>query len=230
MSENLIITICQYLASFLAVTLILTLHEFSHAFAAVKCGDNTPKFYGRLSLNPLRHFDIAGLIMFTLVGFGWAKPVPVNPGNYRNIRKGSIIVSLAGVLMNLALAFLCYPLHLLVLRNLEVSNALFLTLYYFTYFLFAYNLSFCVFNLLPFFPLDGFRFFEAVSNGNNKVYEFLRKYGQQILFGLIIESFICERIPILSVFNILGYVMTFATNIVGFPITSFWNFIFGLIG
>ena len=95
----------ELLASFLAVVVVLTLHEFAHAFVAYKCGDPTPKYTGRLSLNPLRHFDLVGLICFTLVGFGWAKPVQVNPGNFKNYRLGMGLTACAGVLANFLSAF-----------------------------------------------------------------------------------------------------------------------------
>lgn len=81
-------SILKLIASFLAVVVVLTLHEFAHAFVAYKCGDPTPKWNRRLTLNPARHFDLMGLIFFTLVGFGWAKPVPVNPDNFKKYRLG----------------------------------------------------------------------------------------------------------------------------------------------
>ena len=67
------------IASFIAVAVVLSLHEFAHAFVAYKCGDVTPKLNGRLTINPIAHFDLLGLLMFTFAGFGWAKPVPINP-------------------------------------------------------------------------------------------------------------------------------------------------------
>ena len=73
-------------ARFAAVVIILTAHEFAHAFVAYKCGDPTAKFSGRMSLNPARHFDLFGMLAFALIGFGWAKPVPVNPYNFKNYR------------------------------------------------------------------------------------------------------------------------------------------------
>lgn len=88
------------IASFLAVVVVLTLHEFAHAFVAYKCGDPTPKWNKRLTLNPVRHFDIMGLLCFTFVGFGWAKPVPVNPNNFRKYRLGSGLTASAGVIVN----------------------------------------------------------------------------------------------------------------------------------
>ena len=81
----------------LAVIIALTSHEFAHAFMAYKLGDKTPKVEGRLTLNPMAHFDIKGLICFLFLGFGWAKPVPVNPNNFKERKKGLFLVSISGV-------------------------------------------------------------------------------------------------------------------------------------
>ena len=89
-----------------AVLIALTLHELAHGYAALKCGDTTAQMMGRLSFNPLRHLDPMGTLFMFLFGFGWAKPVPVNPRNYKNFRRDDIIVSVAGILMNLCLFLL----------------------------------------------------------------------------------------------------------------------------
>ena len=73
----------ELLASFLAVIAVISLHEFAHAFVAYKCGDPTAKFSGRMTLNPVKHFDLWGMLCFAVAGFGWAKPVPINPYNFR---------------------------------------------------------------------------------------------------------------------------------------------------
>ena len=112
------------LASLCAVTVVLTLHEFSHAFVAYKCGDPTPKFAGRLTLNPLRHFDLLGLALFAFAGFGWAKPVPINPNNFNHYRRGLTLTAIAGVVVNYLSVFLFYPLAMLVMRY--VSTPFFL--------------------------------------------------------------------------------------------------------
>ena len=78
------------IAQFLAVMAVITVHEYAHAFVAYKFGDPTAKFAGRMSLNPMRHFDPLGIVMFAVVGFGWAKPVPINPNNFNNYKKGSL--------------------------------------------------------------------------------------------------------------------------------------------
>ena len=112
--EQLIQDVMYLLASFLAVAIVLSLHEFSHAFVAYKCGDPTPKEYGRLTVNPLAHFDILGLVLFAFAGFGWAKPVPIDPYNFRHYKRGLAFTAVAGVLMNYLTVFLFYPLFLLV--------------------------------------------------------------------------------------------------------------------
>ena len=220
----------ELLASFCAVVVVLTLHEFAHAYVAYHCGDPTPKWSGRLSLDPLRHFDPVGLICFTLVGFGWARPVAINPSNFRRYRLGLGLTASAGIVMNYLAAFLVYPLFLVVL--FYMPDVPFITdfLYDLTYFLFAYNLSFFVFNLLPLNPLDGFRIWEAVDRKKGKVYQFFYKYGQIILLALIAESFICNlfvRFGVVQMmnFNILNWFMTFATDYLGWPITALWGLI-----
>ena len=105
----------RLLASFLVVVVVLSLHEFAHAFVAYKCGDPTAKFSGRMTLNPLRHFDPIGMLMFAVVGFGWAKPVPINPNNFKNYRSGTFWTSAAGIIMNYCMAALFYPLYLVVI-------------------------------------------------------------------------------------------------------------------
>ena len=140
--------------------------------------------------------------------------------------------------MNYMMAFLLYPLFLVVVYYLSVP-VLTEFLYFLTFSLFSYSLSFCVFNLLPFYPLDGFRIIEACSKRHGKVYQFLRKYGYYILLFLIIESFICRIFTnylgvsiigetgykVMTYLNILGWIMKFATNIFGYPITALWGLI-----
>ena len=109
--------IVEIVLSALAVLLILTIHEYAHAYAAYKLGDNTAKNLGRLSLNPLKHLDPFGAICMILFHFGWAKPVPINERNFRNPKRDFAITALAGPLSNMIFAFLSAFLLLLV-RNL----------------------------------------------------------------------------------------------------------------
>lgn len=226
-------TFVKYISIFIAVTFVLTLHEFSHSAVAYKCGDPTPKERGRLSLNPLRHFDPLGLVFFVFAGFGWAKPVPINPYNFRNEKRGIILTSIAGVAMNYICAFLFYPILILVLNFVSAENYFQLLVRFIPFYIYSYSLGFCVFNLLPFYPLDGFNFLNGIMGGRGKVIAFLRKYGYYILMFLIIESYICDllaqRFAIAASFDILGYILSFAQNILGFPISAFWDWIFGMI-
>ena len=96
-------TLKAYACMIPVILISLTLHEWGHAFAAYKCGDNTARNLGRMSMNPFVHLDILGFLSLLILGFGWAKPVPVNSRNYRNFKRGEAIVSLAGVFMNLML-------------------------------------------------------------------------------------------------------------------------------
>ena len=208
---------------------VLVPHEFAHAAVAVANGDPTPKLNGRLSLNPLRHFDPLGFVMCALVGFGWARPVPINSANFKNYKVGLFTTAIAGVVTNYIIAFIFYPLYALSYMYVGTGTA---GAYFLTTFLrlvFSYNLSVAVFNLLPLFPLDGFRVVESLTRPWNKVRQFLGKYGQTILLVLIFESFVCGVVgrfyPIFYSFDVLGYVMTFAVDIIGWPIQALWGLI-----
>lgn len=212
---------------------MVTTHEFAHAFVAYKCGDPTAKFSGRMTLNPLKHFDPLGILMFALAGFGWAKPVPVNPYNFKDYKWGSFWTSAAGIITNYISAFLFCPIFAVVYCFVlpHVTNAY---LAQFIYSLFASlvlcSLSFCVFNLLPFYPLDGFRIVDALDTKRGRVYRFLRKYGYFILLGLIALHWLASRISILGYIDILGYVMNYVVWAFSAPITMFWQWIFKLFG
>ena len=224
--------IVRILAQFLAVMVVITFHEFAHAYVAHLNGDDTAKCAGRMTLNPLSHFDPLGIIAFAFVGFGWAKPVPINPYNFKDLKTGAFWTSAAGILTNYVMAFLFYPLYILVIMYVTplVSGtymAVFLSILFRS--LFVYSLSFSVFNLLPFYPLDGFRMVDALDEQKGKAYQFLRNYGYYILLGLMLISVLANRIPIFGYIDILGYILTFATEILGKPITLLWNWLFTFI-
>ncbi len=226
------------LAGVVAVLFVFVPHEFAHAFIAYKNGDATAKMYGRLTLNPIKHIDPIGIVLCIFTGFGWAKPVPIDPYNFRHYRKGLFTTAIAGVVTNYIIAFLAYPLFLLieVYCSPQTEAAIYILGFFEQsfYLIFLYSLSVFMFNLLPFNPLDGFRVVESFTREINPVRRFLQKYGQYILIGLVLESFICGRIAryagleFFKYLNILGYVQWFALNIIGFPITALWNVVFRL--
>lgn len=120
-----------FLLALPARVMALSIHEWAHAWVANRCGDPTARMLGRMTLNPAAHLDLLGTIMMAFTGFGWAKPVPVNPRNYRNLRRDDIFVSLAGITMNLALFLLsylvCAIVALIAVHSLPVVDAAQLT-------------------------------------------------------------------------------------------------------
>ena len=126
----------------------LTVHEYSHGRMALRLGDDTAQRLGRLSFNPLRHLDILGVLFFYFVGFGWAKPVPVDPRNFEHPRRDMMYVAIAGPLSNIALAVCCS--FFIRLISPEFSY-LFVILAYGIWI----NVALAIFNMLPIYPLDG---------------------------------------------------------------------------
>ncbi len=173
------------------VTLVvaLTVHEFAHAWAAQRLGDDTPRLSGRLTLNPLAHLDPIGSLMLILAGFGWAKPVPVNPYVLqRRTPAGLMLVSAAGPFSNLLLAIaaaLPFRAGLLSLSSLQTPMDLW-TARFLQEFIFI-NLILLFFNLIPLSPLDGEKIAEYLlpPRGQEVLYR-LRPYGPIILLALIV--------------------------------------------
>lgn len=177
----------------------LSFHEYAHALVAYKLGDDTPKLQGRVTINPKAHIDPVGFLAIILVHFGWGKPVEINPRNFKNPRRDTILVSLAGVTMNLFLAII-FTIVLKILVTLvnynflmtEMGNSIFMMFYYVIYI----NLILMLFNLLPIPPLDGFSVVTEVFNlKKTNFYYWVSDKGFIILMVLI-------------VFNITGLIMT----------------------
>ncbi len=206
------------LAAGIALIVVLifsfSLHEFGHAFMAYKQGDYTPKAMGRLTINPLKHMDPIGFLSVILFGFGWAKPVEVNPLRFRKYKTGTVLVSLAGVTINLILAFIGYAFFLLCIKYLGNQVNFFVTLLvYTTWFMYSINISLFVFNLLPIYPLDGFRIVEALTKYGNKFVEFMRKYGTYVLLAFVFIG---------------GFFFQHIISFVGAPIRLFWGWVIGV--
>ena len=165
-----------------AIIVGITIHEFAHAWAAYYYGDPTAKNMGRLSLNPLVHLDPFGFILLLIAGFGYGKPVPVNPYNFRNQKWGNILVSAAGPFSNL-IQIIIFGLSLNFLIFLGPDNLLVTFLVALIYI----NIVLMIFNIIPIPPLDGSKILMALlpsSADNFKLW--LTKNGPFVLLGLII--------------------------------------------
>ncbi len=184
-------TLKAYACMIPVILISLTLHEWGHAFAAYKCGDNTARNLGRMSMNPFVHLDILGFLSLLILGFGWAKPVPVNSRNYKNFKRGEAIVSLAGVFMNLMLVLAFSLLTLFFLWMSVHKSYRWLSsefLWQILYYGISINVTLMLFNLLPLYPLDGYHIFELLFARvlSPKFFFFTRRYGRYILIGLLI--------------------------------------------
>ena len=166
----------------------LSFHEFAHAWMASKCGDNTAARMGRLTLNPMAHLDVMGSLMILFVGFGWAKPVPVDSRNLRDPRKDMMKVAAAGPLSNLLLAMLAgMAWRLLGGINFLLDTNFPVLIFYFT----QINIALAVFNLIPVSPLDGSQIFSGyLMKTNPELALKIQSYGPQVLFGLILFGYV----------------------------------------
>lgn len=144
--------ILNLIAGIPGLIIAMVIHEYAHARTADALGDFTPRMMGRITLNPRAHVDPIGLIMLFLVRFGWAKPVMINPNNFKNPRRDDILVSLAGPAANLVLAFLALSLFVLLGRMGEMTSP---GVYLVLKLIIVYNINFAIFNMIPLPPLDG---------------------------------------------------------------------------
>ena len=179
----------QLLYTLPAILIGLTVHEWAHAYAAYRLGDPTARNLGRMTLNPIAHIDLIGFLMLILVGFGWAKPVPVNPRNFKNYKRDDIIVSLAGIVTNLITAFLFSFVYVAgILKWGLGTNEAFLTIFGS---IITINLALAIFNLIPIYPLDGSHVLEALLIRKiPRFFMFLRQYGQWILLALLFTGIV----------------------------------------
>lgn len=205
------------LSFIIVIVFSVMVHEISHGFAALKNGDPTAKERGRLTLNPLVHFDLMGVVMFLLAGFGWAKPVPVDARNFKNYKVGMLTVSIAGVAANLLLAgvfLLLLYIFAPYLYFTQNANALLTVLQNIAGFIILYgvqiNFMLALFNLLPIYPLDGYNLVSTLLPRNNKFQFFMIRYGFFVLIGLILIGQLGDMLgfPYLNIFGLFSDLIT----------------------
>jgi Zn-dependent protease len=165
----------------LALVLSLSFHEFSHAFIADKLGDPTARYMGRVTLNPLAHLDPIGTVLLVVAGFGWGKPVQYNPANLRNPKRDAALIAFAGPAANFILALASA----IVIKIVGADSffGLFFAL------LVVYNISLGFFNLIPIYPLDGFRVVYGLLPLNlSYQWDQLKSYGIFLLLALVLTG------------------------------------------
>lgn len=161
----------------------LSFHEWAHAYAAYKRGDSTARNLGRMTVNPVAHIDPVGIIMLLIAGFGWARPVPINTRNFKHPRKDEIFVSLAGITMNIIIAFLFMGVLFVmsIFTQNDIAYELVLNVIYI-------NIGLFVFNLLPVPPLDGYHVFQNLFMRvfGYKFFQFIERYGMVMLIAILL--------------------------------------------
>lgn len=225
-----------------AVLVTLTVHEYAHGYMAYKLGDNTAKAYGRLTLNPIKHIDPVGALCMLFFGFGWAKPVPINPRNFKNYKRGFALTALAGPLSNFIMAFLSAGVYLLIFaifKDTDFKNdfafKLIVNLLTFFSVFHTVNVGIALFNLIPVPPLDGSRILNVILPP--KTYFAIMKHERTIYYvllgWLLIGDFVVTfllSIPIIGYNPILSSIVRIfsLSDILGFLISKVSSFIFNL--
>jgi Zn-dependent protease len=185
----------------------LTVHEFSHAYIAHRCGDHTSQEQGRLTLNPLRHIDLLGFIMLLVAGFGWAKPVEFNEQNLKNPRTDVIKIAVAGPVSNALTAILFSiiftAINLFLPAFQGTGSRVLVNIFLYAIYL---NWGLFIFNLIPLPPLDGSHLLLHYFKRSPALYEALYKYGSYIFLGLILITVFTKinLLPIMPVISFLG--------------------------
>lgn len=200
-------TILTYIVIYFALLVSLILHENAHGVAALYMGDTTAKDSGRLSLNPLKHLSPLGTLSLLIFHFGWAKPVPINPYNFRKKKLGNFLVSISGIITNFLLAFIFLVIFNFVISEVDANPYLIL----FVKSMVQYNVLLGVFNLIPLPPLDGSKIVMTFlpDKVNYKLLS-MERYTNMILIALIFTGAISK-----AVLSMSGFVLKFMYGLLG---------------
>lgn len=198
------------LSAFAVILLTMPVHEWAHGFIATKLGDPTPRYQGRLTLNPFAHIDYIGALCIILFGVGWAKPVQINPRNFRNPKVGMAITALAGPVSNILMAGLSLLLGNIVYVLLPTTFGLFLSSFFTL--VASTNIYLAVFNLIPIPPFDGSRILFAILP--DKYYWRVMEYERILMFVLllIIATGILDG-PLNIASSFIYYILDFITSL-----------------
>lgn len=201
-----------------AILIGFTFHEYAHAKVADKLGDKTPRFQGRLNLNPINHLDPLGTLLILFCGIGWAKPVQVNPSAFKNYYKDDLKVSIAGPIANLIVAFIGTILYF-ALRIIAgygfLGGALLPVLIIITRYIITLNVTLFVFNILPLPGLDGFNILRDLSPKHfYKVSESIYKYQLLIFIAIILIGGPIIRIPSQLILNLLSKIVAMIFGVI----------------
>lgn len=233
------LAVVALIAYILAIYFAIVPHEIAHGLAAKWNGDLTAQVNGRLTLNPIAHIDPVGFLMLIFMGFGYAKPVPVNPYNFKVPRRGLFMTAIAGVTYNLA-AMIISCLFLALIMFVGPLGGEFASYFYYFFYWFFYlsasiNVMLFLFNIIPLGALDGFKIIEAYANRDNKFVGFLRRYGSYILIALFVLHLLVYYMSAymsvpswLQYVDILGLYLNYGSKGIAGSVQQLFNTIFGL--
>lgn len=200
------------LSRMFVVLCCMPVHEMAHAYAAYKCGDDTAKLKGRLTINPFAHLDLIGTLMILFFGIGYANPVPVNPARLKHPRKNMALISFAGPLANIIMSFIFIFLTYFLMFIAPTNNVIYMVASFFSYAA-QVNVTLAVFNLIPIPPLDGSKILTAVLP--DKIYFSLMRYERYIMIGLFVLLFLgVLNGPITWLSNILLNIISFIPSLI----------------